>query len=136
VSRGWRLPRLALVCAVLLAGNANSAAAQPVAPASAGASAVAAPHGPWRVADELWDRPRSADLVRAQPGVRAAVRALQAAPAGTSLVIRHGRGQNAQLQAEELRQWLLALALERERVVLGEDAAAGTVLWLALVPRP
>jgi len=72
------------------------------------------------VPPELWDRPRSGRAVLEQPAVRQAVNACLAQPAAR-LVIRHGAGQESQLAAEELRSWLVALAIEPGRVSLRND---------------
>lgn len=99
----------------------------PTQAASATASAPAAVPVPeptaWTLGDEVWDRPRSADVIRLLPAVRAAVAALAGTPRA-SLVIRHGRGQNEGLRAEELRHWLVALAIEPERIAITPAAAA------------
>lgn len=79
------------------------------------AAAQSFPVGP-----DLWDRPRSARVVQAAPGVRQAVEALLARP-GAQLVIRHAPGPDGHLQAEELRAWLLALALDNARIALAAD---------------
>jgi hypothetical protein len=72
------------------------------------------------VAPDLWDRPRSAQAVLAAPGVRQAVDVAIAQPAA-QIVIHHGAGQDGQLQAEELRAWLMALAIESRRITLVAD---------------
>lgn len=97
---------------------AAKAAELPVVPAAGGVGAAA-----WTIGDEIWDRPRSAEVIRTLPAVRSAVGALFATT-GSSLVIRHGRGQNDGLRAEELRHWLVALAVEPGRVVLSPVAGA------------
>jgi siroheme synthase len=81
---------------------------------------------------ELWDRPRSAATVMGQPSVRQAVAAWLAQPAAR-VVIRHGPGQEAQLQAEEIRTWLTALALESGRLTLRGDLKAGEPLQLEVM---
>ena len=93
-------------------GGAVTRAAVPVP------SAVA-----WTIDDEAWDRPRSADAIRTLPAVRAAVAALAGTPRA-SLVIRHGAGQNDALRAEELRHWLVALAIEPGRIALSPATTA------------
>lgn len=72
---------------------------------------------------ELWDRPRSASAVMAQVAVRQAVADYHARPV-SRLVIVHGARQDAQLQAEELRAWLVALAVDAQRMTLRADPAA------------
>lgn len=75
-----------------------------------------------QIAPELWDRPRSAQAVMAQPVVRQAVAAYQRKGAARIIII-HGTRQDEQLQAEELRAWLVALAVDSARVQLRADAA-------------
>jgi hypothetical protein len=72
------------------------------------------------VPPELWDRPRSAAAVLAQPAIRQAVDRCLALP-GSRLVVRHGATQEWQLAAEEMRSWLIALALEPGRITLRND---------------
>jgi hypothetical protein len=43
------------------------------------------------------------------------------------LLIVHGTRQEAQLQAEELRAWLVALAVESTRLQLRSDPAAAMI---------
>ena len=78
------------------------------------------------LAPEFWDRPRSAQTVLAQPVVRQAVAALQSR-SDARLLIVHGVRQESQVQAEELRAWLVALAVESARVQLRADPAAATI---------
>lgn len=78
------------------------------------------------LAAELWDRPRSAQAVMAQPAVRQAVAAYQANGAAR-IVIVHGPRQEAQLQAEELRAWLVALAVDSARLQLRADPLAAVL---------
>jgi hypothetical protein len=75
---------------------------------------------------ELWDRPRSAQAVMAQPAVRQAVAALQSR-SDARLLIFHGTRPEAQQQAEELLAWLVALAVESARLQLRADASAATI---------
>ena len=75
---------------------------------------------------ELWDRPRSAQAVMAQPRPDAQPAALQSR-SDARLLIVHGTPTEAQLQAEELRAWLVALAVEGARLQLGADASAATI---------
>jgi len=79
---------------------------------------------------ELWDRPRSAQAVMAQPAVRQVVAAYQANSAAHIMIV-HGPRQEAQLQAEELRAWLVALAVDGARLQLRVDPLA-TVLRLEI----
>jgi hypothetical protein len=97
--------------------------------------ALAAPAGAadqLAVAPELWDHPRSARTVLEQPAVREAVRA-HLAQAGSRLVIHHGYGQNPLLQAEELRAWLMTLAVDESRISLLNDVKPGESLRIEVI---
>ena len=72
------------------------------------------------VEPELWDRPRTARAVYEQPAVTQAVAAYFAQP-GAQLVIHHAMAPESVLQAEELRAWLMALAVDAARVRLVND---------------
>lgn len=72
------------------------------------------------VPPELWDRPRSARAVLEQPAVKRAL-ALHLAQPDSRLVIHHSYGQDPLLQAEELRVWLMALAVDGARISLVND---------------
>ncbi len=69
---------------------------------------------------ELWDRPRTARAVLDQPAVKQALK-LHLSQPGSRLVIHHGYGQDPLLQAEELRAWLMALAIDGARISLVND---------------
>lgn len=81
---------------------------------------------------ELWDRPRSGQAVLDQPAVKQAVNACLARP-GASLVIHHAVGQEPSLQAEELRAWLVALAVGGGRISLRSDLKAGEPLKIEVL---
>lgn len=78
---------------------------------------------------ELWDRPRAGRAVLEQPAVRQAVNAWLAQP-GARLIVHHGPGQESALAAEELRSWLVALAVESGRVSLRGGLPASEPLRL------
>ena len=82
---------------------------------------------------ERWDRPRTAAAVAADDGVRRAVLEILDRPQ-SRLVIRHGAGQEAALQAEELRSWLGALAIDPRRIELRSDLAGSAPLRLEIAP--
>ncbi len=86
-------------------------------------SAAVLPAVAAEVPAELWDRPRSAQTVLAQPAVQQAV-AAYLAKTGVRIRVVHGPRQEVQLQAEELRAWLIALAVDGGRVQLQADPAA------------
>lgn len=75
------------------------------------------------VPQALWDRPRTGRAVLEQAAVRDAVK-VHLEQEGSRIVLHHGPNQDALLQAEELRAWLTALALESSRVTLQNDLKA------------
>ena len=68
----------------------------------------------------------------AVPAVREALAALAANPEAR-LVIRHPAGTEGSLQAEELRTWLVAHAVEPARLQLRADVPARQPLHLEVV---
>jgi hypothetical protein len=82
---------------------------------------------------ELWDRPRTGRAVLEQESVKQAVLVALAQPE-SQIVIHHGSAQELLLQAEELRSWLGALAIDTRRVVLRSDLAAQDPLKIEIVP--
>ncbi len=87
------------------------------------------------VAPELWDRPRSGSAVLEQPAVKQAVGGYLAQP-GARLIIHHAAQQESLLQAEELRAWLVAFAVEAERIVLRSGLRPGEPLKIEVVSAP
>ena len=85
------------------------------------------------VPPELWDRPRSAKVVMDTPAVRDAVRAYLSQSAAR-FVIRHARGPESLLLAEELKAWLVALAIESARISLDAGATIPDRLTLEVIP--
>ncbi len=81
---------------------------------------------------ELWDRPRSGQIVLDQPAVKQAVNAWLSRP-GARLVIHHSAGQEPLLQAEELRAWLIALAVGAGRIGLSGDLKSGEPLKIEIL---
>jgi len=82
---------------------------------------------------EFWDRPRTAGALLSQDMVKGIVTAALAQP-GAQLVIHHAAGQEPQIQAEELRSWLGALAIDTRRIVLRNDLGAGAAMKMEIVP--
>jgi hypothetical protein len=81
---------------------------------------------------ELWDRPRSGAAVLAQPAIRQAMDRYLGQP-GSRVIVRHGASQESQLAAEELRSWLVALALEPGRITLRGDLQGSEPLRIEVV---
>lgn len=83
------------------------------------------------VAPELWDRPRSARAVLGEAAIKQSVQAYLAQPAAR-IVIRHPPSRA--LEAEELRSWLVALAVEPQRIALLGDLKPGAPLTIEVGP--
>ena len=97
------------------------------------AAAVHAPAQTIEVAPELWDRPRTGSALLAQDSVKGAVRAALAKPEAR-IVIHHSAGQEPLVQAEELRSWLGALAIDTRRIALRSDLEPGAALKIEILP--
>lgn len=96
------------------------------------AAAVVAAAQTFVVPPELWDRPRSGGTILAQPAIRQAVNACLAQP-GSRLVVHHAAGQEGLLAAEELRSWLIALAVDGGRISLRGGLKAAEPIRLEVV---
>ena len=81
---------------------------------------------------EFWDRPRTARAVLEQPAIRDAVNA-HLAENGSRIVLHHGPTQEARLLAEELRAWLIALALEPSQLTLQNDLKLSDPLRIEVI---
>jgi hypothetical protein len=88
---------------------------------------------PEAVPVELWDRPRSGRSLLAVPAIHKTLAALAASP-GARLRIRHPAAVEGTLQAEELRTWLIAHAIDPARVTLLAEPAARQPLQLEILP--
>lgn len=96
-------------------------------------SSAALAQNAFEVSPELWDRPRSGASVAAEENVKRAVAAALAEPEAR-IVIHHSAGQEQALQAEELRSWLGALAIDTRRIALRGDLPAGTHVRIEVMP--
>jgi hypothetical protein len=94
------------------------------------ASFAAAAAG-WMVPQTLWERPRTASAVMAEPAIKQAVNSCLAQPS-SQLVIHHAVGQEPLVQAEELRAWLMGLAVASNRIRLVNDLKPGEAILLEL----
>ena len=97
------------------------------------ASSVAASAQMHEVPAGLWDRPRTADAIVGDESVKRAVTAVLDKPEA-QLVIHHATGQEPLMQAEELKSWLAALAIDGRRIALRSDLAAGTPIRIEVIP--
>ena len=97
------------------------------------AAACAAHAQTIEVAPELWDRPRTGSALLAQDSVKSAVLAALARPEA-QIVIHHSAGQDPLVQAEELRSWLGALAIDTRRIALRSDLGPGAAIRIEILP--
>jgi hypothetical protein len=81
----------------------------------------------------LWDRPRTGLSVLEQESVRRAVLAALAKP-DSQIIVHHTPGPEPLVQAEELRSWLIALAIDARRVVLRSGVASGAPIKIEVAP--
>lgn len=99
-----------------------------------GASAQACAQS-FTVPAELWDRPRSGTAILEPFAIRPAVIAWLARP-GARLVVHHGTSPESLVQAEELRAWLISLAIEAEHVMLRNDLKSSEPLQIEVIREP
>jgi hypothetical protein len=85
------------------------------------------------VSPDLWDRPRTGEAIAGEESVKRAIAAVLDKPEA-QLVIHHAAGPDPLLQAEELKSWLGALAIDTRRIALRSDGAAGTPLRIEVLP--
>jgi len=119
---GMCMAAISMSCSLTLPGVAAFAAS----PAAAETKAVEVPV-------ELWDRPRSGRIEMGLAVVQQSMAALLADPA-SRLVIRHASGSEPAVQAEEFRGWLVAHALDPDRIALRADLAVRQPVQLEVVP--
>jgi hypothetical protein len=96
------------------------------------ACAMAAAAETVTVPPDLWDRPRSAGMLLGQPAMQQAVRAYLG-ETGRKLVIHYPPGPEPLLYAEELRSWLISLAVNGEDITLRPDRNRGEALTLEVM---
>ena len=89
----------------------------------------------WEVPSEFWEKPRSAATVSLLPSLRVCVEAFLDQP-GSRILIHHAGSEESMLQAEELRAWLIALAVEAARVELAPDLKLNQNLKIELISPP
>ena len=82
---------------------------------------------------ELWDRPRTGRAILEQESIKRAINLALDKP-DAQIVIHHATGQEPLLQAEELKSWLTALAIDSRRIALRAGGAAGSPLRLEVAP--
>jgi hypothetical protein len=85
------------------------------------------------IGPELWDRPRTGAAVLAHDSIKSAALAVLARPEAR-IVIHHAAGQEPAVQAEELRAWLGALAIDPQRIVLRGDLEPASAIKIEVLP--
>ena len=85
------------------------------------------------VAPELWDRPRTGRAILEQENIKRAIGLALEKP-DAQIVIHHATGREPLVQAEELKSWLTALAIDSRRIALRADGAAGSPMRLEVLP--
>ncbi|MBY0577480.1 MAG: hypothetical protein K2P57_00370 [Burkholderiales bacterium] len=75
------------------------------------------------VPQEFWDWPRSGGSVLAAQDMRPCIDALLAEPK-SKLVIHHGKDSESALHFDELRAWLISLAVSPSRILDADDLPA------------
>ncbi len=76
--------------------------------------------------DAFWLTPRSGAAIQSDANIAPCIRALLDQP-GTWLAITYPDNDEASVRADELRQWLLALALPAARVRLEKNPSNTTI---------
>lgn len=87
----------------------------------------------WQLDAAAWARPRSGDTIVGMAPLPEVVRAWSAAE-GMDIVILHTGGEEGELRASELRDWLIALGVPGDRIRLLVGGADPRVLQLELRP--
>ena len=85
----------------------------------------------YTVPSEFWERPRTGKAVLEQPALRQSVSALLSKSSAT-LMIHHSNDEEALLRAEELRAWLMALAVEATWIGVTGDLPGSAELQIEL----
>lgn len=81
----------------------------------------------------LWDRPRTGLSVLEQESIKRAVLAALTKP-DSQIIVHHPPGQEPLVQAEELRSWLIALAIDSRRIALRGGIASGAPIRIEVIP--
>ncbi len=96
-----------------------------------------APRAPRPVArnipEEIWSQPRSGEIFLRLPAVADTVRDYLRDPE-QRILVRHPRTEDGELQASELRSWLVALGINSSRIALIPDPKHHETLELRVVP--
>lgn len=83
---------------------------------------------------EFWEQPRTGRVVLEQGALRQSVSAWLEKPDG-KLLIHYGSGEESLLRAEELRAWLIALAVEAARIDLAGDLPGNDEVRIELITK-
>lgn len=86
----------------------------------------------WSVTTTEWAQPRSGEMLKTLPGVRAAMKALGKSMT-SRLAIHHPGGDQAIWWAEELRGWFITLGLSSRRIELVPGSGEADMMYLYLI---
>lgn len=75
------------------------------------------------IPQEFWDWPRSASALMGVMDVRPCIDAYLLDPK-SKLVIHHGKDEESALHFDELRAWLVSLAISPSRIIEADDLPA------------
>lgn len=90
----------------------------------------------WLLKAADWSRPRSGEAVLAMKPVAQAVRSWQSAGQGARLLLVHAGGEEGSLWGAELRDWLIALGLPPDAIVLAPGGQPADRLEIRLEAAP
>jgi hypothetical protein len=81
-----------------------------------------------------WARPRSGESLVQMPALKSTVREYldEDGPRGRRILIRHPRGEEGVLWAEELRGWLVALGIPSNDIAVSPESARADAIELAV----
>lgn len=84
--------------------------------------------GEYTLSRDSWERPRSAAMVSELPPVRRAVSDWSEAPRSRRVHLNYPGGESGNLWALELRDWLVALGVPGDAIVLNAGRAGANQL--------
>lgn len=102
--------------------------------ACSAAGAAPAPNS-WILSAEAWAVPRQAETILAMPPMAAAVRALLATSQGR-LVITYPATEEGGLWGSELRDWLVSLGIDSDRIQLQAASSSAKQINLSVLAAP
>ena len=84
-------------------------------------------HAACTVTPSLWDWPRSGEAILSVKAIQPCINAYLANPK-SSLLIHHGQDTDSMLHADELRAWLVSLAINPAKIRDAADPTPGLAI--------